>query len=428
MNLQIGNKQKLKGKINIPGDKSISHRAIIFSSLSKGKARVKGLLESADCMRTLQAFKDMGVTINKIDKGEYIINGVGLQGLKEPEDVIDCGNSGTSMRLLTGLLSAQKFYSVLSGDNSLRLRPMDRIIKPLSRMGAKIWARDNKFAPLSIKGNKVRGLKYKLPVASAQVKSAILLAGLYTNQQVQIIEPALSRDHTERFLEGFGVDIRKEGYIIDLPENGQRELNNQDIQVPGDISSGAFFIAAGLITENSEIVLENIGINPTRSGFIEIVKKMGGDIEIKNKREISGEPIADLVVRSSKLQGTKISGKIIPKLIDEIAIIAVLASQADGKTVIKDAEELRVKETDRIKAMVSQLSKLGVKIKALSDGMIIEGSNEIKGKIAVDSYNDHRVAMSLAILGLIAKDEITIKESQVIETSFPQFKQILKSL
>src|SRR6056297_2867482 len=395
MHIQTNKKQNIRREIDIPGDKSISHRSIILSSLARGKARIKGFLESEDCLKTIQAFQNMGVEIERLNRGEYIVNGVGIRGLKAPHNVIDCGNSGTLMRLLTGLLATQKFYTVLNGDVSLRLRPMDRIIQPLSKMGAKIWARCNKYAPLSIKGSTLKGLEYKLPVASAQVKSAILLAGLQTDQQVKIIEPALSRDHTERLLAGLGVDIKKKGHVTYLPKVGKRDFDAQDIEVPGDISSAAFFIVAGLITQNSEII---------------------------------GEPIADLVVRSSELKGTEISGNIIPTLIDEIPAISIMASQAEGETIIKDARELRVKETDRIKAMVSQLSSLNVNIEALDDGMIIRGPNSIKGGIEVNSFGDHRVAMSLTILGFLADNEITIKNSQNIHTSFPEFEQILSVL
>lgn len=428
MDLKVTKKDKLRGELVIPGDKSISHRSIILSSLANGRSRVRGFLESQDCLRTLTAFRNMGVEIEKVSQGEYLINGVGHRGLKEPERVIDCGNSGTSMRLLTGLLTAQDFYSVLSGDDSLRSRPMGRIIKPLSKMGARIWARNLEYAPLSIQGQPLSGIDYQLPIASAQVKSSILLAGLYTDQEVRIVEPALSRDHTERMLKGFGIELTKEGNLIILDKGDKGELHSQDIQVPGDISSAAFFITAGLITDDSEILLKDVGINPTRSGFIQVVKEMGGQIELINQREASGEPIADLLVKSSKLQGVEISGDIIPKLIDEIPIIAVLASQAKGETVIKDAAELRVKETDRIMATATELSKLGVEIEELEDGMVINGKAPITGGIKVKSYGDHRIAMALAIAGLVADEAVTILNSDVINTSFPQFESLLSSL
>ncbi|AZR74186.1 3-phosphoshikimate 1-carboxyvinyltransferase [Anoxybacter fermentans] len=428
MDLKINQLNRLKGELVIPGDKSISHRSIILGSLADGKTRVKGFLESEDCLNTLAAFRAMGVTIEKIRPGEYIIEGVGLYGLKEPEQVIDCGNSGTSMRLLAGLLAPQNFYTVLTGDHSLRHRPMDRVIEPLNRMGAKIWARKGKYAPLSIQGSKLQGINYSLPVASAQVKSAILLAGLYADGDINLIEPGLSRDHTERMLIGFGVDLQKDGNKIHLSGETEKRLYPQDLQIPGDISSAAFFITAGLITSGSEILLKNVGLNPTRSGFIEVVKKMGGEIEFLNPRKMSGEPVADILVKSSKLHGITIEGEIIPRLIDELPIIAVLASQAEGKTIIRDAAELRVKETDRIKAMASELTKLGVEIEELPDGMVVQGPARIRGGVKVHSYGDHRIAMSLAIAGLVADSEIIIQESQCINTSFPEFVKILRSL
>ena len=428
MELKEKKNDRLKGEVMIPGDKSISHRSIILGSLANGRSRIKGFLESEDCLNTLNAFREMGVQIERVGDKEYIIDGVGLRGLKEPDCILDCGNSGTSMRLLIGFLAAQDFYSVLSGDASLRQRPMKRIIKPLTKMGAMIWSREGGYAPLSIEGRSLSGIDYQLPVASAQVKSSILLAGLYSDQEVKIVEPALSRDHTERMLSGFGIDIKMEGYQIILPVDNNRRLYPQEIEVPGDISSAAFFITAGLITKGSEILLKDIGVNPTRSGFLDVVRDMGGEIKIINQREVSGEPIADIRVKSSQLKGIEISGEIIPKLIDEIPIIAVLASQAEGETIIKDASELRVKETDRIAAMVSQLSNLGVEIEELSDGMIINGPARIKGGVKVDSYGDHRIAMSLAIAGLVAKSEITILNTQVINTSFPDFKGRLLSL
>jgi len=295
-------------------------------------------------------------------------------------------------------------------------------------MGAHIWSREGGYAPLSIMGSNLTGIDYKLPVASAQVKSAILLAGLYSDQSVKIVEPALSRDHTERMLAGFGINIKKEGHHIILPADNNRKLHPQEFVVPGDISSAAFLISAGLITNNSQILIKDVGINPTRTGFLEVVEKMGGQIKLLNRREVSGEPIADIEVKSSQLHGIEIAGELIPKMIDEIPIIAVLASQADGVTVIKDAGELRVKETDRIRAIVSQLSRLGVKMEEFRDGMIIKGPNQIKGGISVKSFGDHRIAMSLAVAGLVAEKELTITNSRVINTSFPGFKETLFSL
>lgn len=418
----------LKGEIEIPGDKSISHRAVIMASLAAGKSTVKGLLESEDCLNTVQAFRSMGVNITRKEPGNYIIKGVGLRGLKEPEDIINCGNSGTSMRLLTGLLAAQNFYSVLTGDNSLRARPMGRVIEPLKMMGANIWARSGNLAPLSIKGGNLKGIDYVLPVASAQVKSSLLLAGLYVTDKVLIKEPSQSRDHTERMLRSFGIEVINNQGVIQLHNNKDNKLQAINLLIPGDISSAAFFMVAGLISQNSEIILRNVGINPTRNGIIEVIKRMEGQIDYLQEKTIGNEPVADILVKSSSLKSVEIKGDIIPRLIDELPIIALLASQAEGRTIIKDAEELRVKETDRIKATVIELKKLGVDIRELPDGMEINGPSTIKGGLEVESYGDHRIAMMLAIAGLIANDKIIINNSRSINTSFPEFVDLLDDL
>ncbi len=429
MNFKIKPKMNIKANIDIPGDKSISHRALIIGSLTNGKTKVKGLLEAEDCLNTLEIMRSLGVNIEKKKNDEYHINGVGLKGLSEPNQILDCGNSGTAMRLLTGLLAAQSFYSVLSGDSSLSKRPMNRIINPLTKMGAEIISRKRGKAPLSIKGKgKTNAINYKLPVASAQVKSSLLLAALYSNNKTTIEEPAISRDHTERMLKAAGIKIEKKEKIITLKENNKRELQALSIEIPGDISSAAFFIAAALIIPGSKITLNNIGLNPTRSGFLEIIEKMGANIEYKNKREVSGEIVADLIIKYSKLHGIVIKGDIIPRLIDEIPILSVLATQAEGNTIIKDAEELRIKETDRIKAMTTELKKLEANIEELTDGMIIRGKNNLKGNIKVKSYFDHRIAMSLAILGLKTKKGIIIENSEVINTSFPEFQGLIKKI
>ncbi|MFW5984873.1 MAG: 3-phosphoshikimate 1-carboxyvinyltransferase [Halanaerobiaceae bacterium] len=427
MEIKISKKKNLTGKVDIPGDKSISHRAIIFSSLAEGKSRIQGFLESEDCLHTLEAFRKMGINIEKINPGEYTVEGKGLKGLKEPSAVLDCGNSGTCMRIMTGLLSAQPFYSVLSGDESLRTRPMARIIEPLEKMGAQIWSRQKQQAPLSIKGQQLQAINYNLPVASAQVKSSLLLGGLFANGDMTLTEPGFSRDHTERMLADAGIPLQKDGLTVNLPE-GDYALAPLDIEIPGDISSAAFFVAAALLTENSEIEVNNIGLNPTRSGFLDVVEKMGGQIEVNNRRTSGGEPVADLRAKSSSLQGINIKGEIIPRLIDEIPIIAVLASRASGRTVIRDAEELRVKETDRIEAIVNELSKLGVKIAEFEDGMIIEGPTEFKGGQKLRSYGDHRIAMSLVVAGLTSRQPLTIENCDCIRTSFPQFQDLLFSL
>lgn len=417
--------KKISGEIKVPGDKSISHRSLILASIAEGESEIEGLLEAEDCLSTMEIMRDLGIEIEKKAKREYNVKGKGLDGLAEADDVLDCGNSGTSMRLLAGLLASQDFYSVLTGDHSLRKRPMQRIIGPLSKMGAQIWSRRDGLAPLSIKGQKLKNMEYKLPVASAQLKSSILLASLKTEAETVIIEPAVSRDHTERMLKGAGIDLEiKEDRII-LKKAAKRKLNPFKIKVPGDISSAAFFIAAALLAESGELLIKNVGINQTRSGFLEVVEAMNGNIELLNQKDQGGEPTADILVKASKLKGCEVSGEIIPRLIDEIPIISVMAVMAEGKTVIKDAEELRVKETDRIKAVVTEFEKLGIEIKENNDGMEIEGIQTVEGGIEVKSYHDHRIAMSLAVLALNTEKGITINGSEIIATSFPNFKELL---
>ena len=427
MKIEISRQNNLSGEIKVPGDKSISHRAVILSSLARGQSRIRGFLESEDCLHTVEIFRKLGIKINKQKKGVYTVSGSGLDGLQEPQSVLDCGNSGTGMRILTGLLSAQSFYSVLTGDKSLCQRPMERIISPLEQMGAQIWSRRGGMAPLSVRGQKLAPLNYELPVASAQVKSSLIMAGLASGEPLTITEPGFSRDHTERMLKNSGVPLDKEKLTISLP-GGRYKLTPLDIKIPGDISSAAFFIAAALITENSSIILKNVGLNPTRSGFLEVIDKMGGSIDILNKRKTAGEPVGDLQVKSSSLSGIEIRGDIIPRLIDEIPVIAVLAARAEGRTLIRDAEELRVKETDRIEAMVNELSKMGVSIAEYEDGMIIEGPSDLQKGDLFRSYGDHRVAMSLAVAGLCRKKKMTITNCECINTSFPEFEEVLAEL
>ncbi|CCU79979.1 5-Enolpyruvylshikimate-3-phosphate synthase [Halanaerobium saccharolyticum subsp. saccharolyticum DSM 6643] len=422
---QVNPAKKISGEIKVPGDKSISHRSLILSSIAEGESEIEGLLEAEDCLSTMGIMRDLGIEIEKKAKERYTVKGKGLDGLEEADDVLDCGNSGTSMRLLAGLLASQDFYSVLTGDHSLRKRPMQRIIGPLSKMGAEIWSRRNGLAPLSINGQELSSMEYKLPVASAQLKSSILLASLKTKSETVIIEPAVSRDHTERMLKGAGIDLEIKADRIILKEAAKRKLNPFKIKVPGDISSAAFFIAAGLLAESGELLIKNVGINETRSGFLEVVEAMNGNLELLNRKEQGGEPTADILVKASKLKGCEVSGEIIPRLIDEIPIISVMAVMAEGKTIIKDAEELRVKETDRIKAVVNEFEKLGIEIKENKDGMEIIGIQTVEGGIEVDSYHDHRIAMSLAVLALNTEKGITINGSEIISTSFPNFKELL---
>ena len=425
MSYQVNPALKINGKIKVPGDKSISHRSLILASIAEGESKIEGLLEAEDCLSTMGIMRDLGIKITKENTGNYTVQGRGLAGLQEADNVLDCGNSGTSMRLLAGLLSSQDFYSVLTGDHSLRKRPMQRIIGPLSNMGAEIWSRKDGLAPLSIKGQKLQSMNYELPVASAQLKSSILLAALKTESETVIVEPAVSRDHTERMLKGAGVDLEIKKDRIILKEAAERKLSPFNIKVPGDISSAAFFIAAGLLADSGSLLIKNVGINQTRSGFLEIVEAMNGKIELLNQKDEGGEPTADILVKASKLKACEVSGEIIPRLIDEIPIISVMAVMAEGKTIIKDAEELRVKETDRIAAVVKEFKRLGIEIIENPDGMEITGVQKVKGGIEVESYHDHRIAMSLAVLALNTEKGITINGSEIISTSFPNFKELL---
>ncbi len=421
---QVQKSRALSGEIEVPGDKSISHRALILASIAEGETTIKGLLKGEDNMATLAAFRKMGVEI--LEEGEtVVVRGKGLHGLEEPDDIIDAGNSGTTMRLLAGLLSGQSFYSLLTGDEYLRKRPMKRVVSPLSEMGARIFGREGgDKAPLAIVGSKLKGIGYVSPVASAQVKSALLLAGLYADGTTTVTEPTLSRDHTERMLAAFGAKIDSQGTTVSL-SSGQT-LKGCHVVVPGDISSAAFFIVAALITEGSEVVIKNVGVNPTRTGVIDILKMMGGEIEIKNLSESSGEPVGDIHVKSSKLRGAKIGGDVIPRAIDELPVVAVAASFADGVTVIADAGELRVKETDRIETMATELRRLGVDVATSSDGMEIAGGVPVGARC--ESYGDHRVAMSMAVAGLAAEGETVVRGTECIETSFPGFEGLLKKI
>jgi 3-phosphoshikimate 1-carboxyvinyltransferase len=417
---------KLKGNIFIPGDKSISHRSLILGSIAQGETRIYNFLNSLDCLKTLECMQALGAEIELGKDNSVKIKGKGLYGLKEPQDILDVGNSGTTIRLLAGLLGGQDFYSVLNGDASVRKRPMKRVVEPLRLMGADIWGRkDGQFAPLSIKGSKLNPFQYTLPVASAQVKSALLLAGLYTTGRTIIKEPLPTRDHTERMLEIMQADIK-----ISPPEikiKGGKELRGTDIFIPGDISSSAYFIAAASILRDSQIIIKQVGVNPTRTGIIEILKKMGTKIDILNSQIKSNEPQADLMIEYSKLKGVEIKKENVPFLIDELPLIAVVATQAQGKTVVSGARELRVKETDRIKAIVSELKKMGADIEEREDGFAVNGPTRLQGAVC-ESYNDHRIAMSLAVAALLAEGKTVIKNSECIDISFPGFEKTLQKL
>jgi len=417
---------KLKGNISVPGDKSISHRSLILGSISQGETRIYNLLNSLDCLRTLGCMQALGVKIELDENNSVNIKGKGLYGLREAKGILDVGNSGTTIRLLSGLLSGQNFYSVLNGDASIRKRPMKRVVQPLRLMGANIWGRENgRLAPLSIKGRKLNPLHYTLPVASAQVKSALLLAGLYAAGETVIKETLSTRNHTERMLEIMQADIK-----ISPPEikiKGGTELRSTDIFIPGDISSAAYFVAAASILRDSQIIIKQVGVNPTRTGIIEILKKMRAKIDILNYQIKSNEPQADLKIEYSKLKGIEIKKKNVPFLIDELPLIAVVATQAQGKTVVSGARELRVKETDRIKAIVNELKKMGADIKEREDGFAVNGPTKLQGAVC-ESYDDHRIAMSLAVAALLAEGKTVIKNSECIDISFPGFEKTLQKL
>lgn len=415
----------LKGEVSIPGDKSISHRAVMFGSLAEGTTEVTNFLQGADCLSTISCFRKLGIEIENTSQ-RILIHGKGLHGLTEPSDTLDTGNSGTTTRLISGILAGQRFTTILNGDASIQTRPMKRIITPLSMMGADITSlKGNDCAPLRICGGQLHGIAYKSPVASAQVKSCVLLAGLYADAPTSVTEPVLSRNHTELMLAGFGAHVASSGTTATIEP--EPDLNGMKIEVPGDISSAAYFLAAGLMIPNSEILIKNVGINPTRDGILRVTKEMGGDITILNEKTSGGEPTCDLLVRSSSLKGVTIGGKIIPTLIDEIPMIAVMACFAEGITTIKDAQELKVKESNRIDTVVTNLKAMGAHIEATDDGMIIEGGYPLHGAV-IDSHLDHRIAMSFAIGALGADGETRIEEAECVKISYPEFYQTLEKL
>ncbi len=423
--MKINKIGRLEGEITVPSDKSITHRAIMLSCLANGVSHIDNYLESADCISTINAFKSMGVDIVQNGK-RLIINGVGLNGLKKPSSDIDAGNSGTTTRLLAGILAGQKFNVTIIGDGSLSLRPMKRIIEPLRQMGVNIFAKNDNYLPLTIHpGENLKSIDYISKVASAQVKSCVLFAGLYADGVTKFTEPEKSRDHTERMLKAYGADIVEKGLSVSVHKCNK--LTAQNIKVPSDISSAAFFMAAGLIVKNSRITIKEVNINETRSGIIKVLKNMGANIVIKDVSFVSGEEVADIEILSSDLHATEIGGKIIPTLIDEIPIIALCATQAEGITVISGAKELRVKESDRLKAVASQLSKMGADITETEDGLIIKGKTRLKGT-DVDSFKDHRIVMTLSIAGLVAEGQTTIIDSDCVQISFANFYEVLKSI
>lgn len=412
----------LKGEIEIPADKSLSHRAVIFPSLAKGRSVIKNFSDGQDPHSTLKLFQNLGVEIEEVEQGTVIINSTGK--LSKPAQDLDCGNSGTTMRLVSGFLAGQNFNSVLFGDESLSKRPMKRIIEPLTQMGGKISSQDGK-APLSITGTKLHGIDYTSKIASAQVKSCLLLAGLFANGKTTITEPYLSRNHSEILLKYMGAKITTAQNSVTIEKS---ELKPIEMTICGDISSAAYFIVAGLIVPNSCLILKNIGLNPTRTGIIDVVRQMGGEITILDQKEVCGELVGDIKVEYSALKGCQISGDIIPRLIDEIPVIAVLATQAEGETKIADATDLRNKESDRITAVVTELKKLGANIEETADGMIIQGKTPLKGDCTVTTYNDHRLAMSLYVAGLVTEKEISIDEFEWVNISFPTFEKLFEQI
>lgn len=418
-------KTTLQGELTVPGDKSISHRTIMLGALANGITEVHGFLQGADCLSSISCFQKMGVTIEN-QRDVVRIHGRGLHNLQAPAEILDVGNSGTTTRLMSGILAAQSFTSTVTGDSSIQKRPMKRIMTPLSQMGASIISiNGNDCAPLQIQGKPLHGIHYQSPVASAQVKSAILLAGLYAEGETSVTEPYVSRNHTELMFESFGVDIHCEGTTATVQPASKLEA--QYITVPGDISSAAYFIVAGLITPNSCITIRNVGINPTRDGILEVCKAMGADITLEHITEGIGEPTADITVRTSSLNGTVIEGAVIPKLIDELPIIAILACFAKGTTIIKDAQELKVKESNRIDVMVENLTAMGAEIEGTEDGMIIHGGKPLHGAV-IDSNADHRIAMSFAIAGMNAEGETEITGAECVTISYPNFYQDLQQL
>ena len=415
----------LRGELAVPGDKSISHRSVMFGALSEGITEAENFLTGADCLSTISCFRQMGISVEQ-NGTSVIVHGKGLHGLTRPSGIIDAGNSGTTVRLLSGILAGQPFDSTITGDASIQKRPMKRVMTPLSQMGASITSvHENGCAPLQIKGSPLHGIHYLSPVASAQVKSCVLLAGLYADAPTSVTEPAISRNHSELMLRYFGADIQCEGTTSTvLPDP---RLVGQKVNVPGDISSAAYFIAAALLVPGSEVLLKNVGINPTRDGMLRVVRAMGGDVTLVNENTDGAEPCADLLIRSSSLHATTIEGELIPTLIDELPVIAVLAAFAEGTTVIKDAAELKVKESDRIAVMTENLKRMGADVEPTDDGMIIHGGRPLHGA-TINPYLDHRIAMSFAVAALAADGKTEIQDADCVKISYPGFYTDLEGL
>lgn len=417
----------LKGEISVPGDKSISHRSVMLATLLSQPVRLSGFLRSDDCLRTLAACRQLGAEI-KDEGSDLVVRGVGMTGLREPEDLIDVGNAGTGIRLLLGLLAGQPFFSVLTGDASIRRRPMGRVVEPLRQMGARIMGRDGgNRAPLAVHGGGLKGLAYRTPVASAQVKSALLLAGLFADGETVVEEPAPSRDHTERMLEALGADLQWGPGWARLKGGRTLTTAHPHWHIPGDFSSAAFFLAAALLTPESELVLRDVGVNPTRTGLLDVLEAMGARIAVENRREWNGEEVADLRVSSSSLKAVDVGGALIARLIDELPVFVVLAACAQGTTRVRDAAELRVKESNRIDGLAAQLARIGLQVQPEADGFTIPGGQRPSGGRA-HSLGDHRVAMSLAVAGLIARDAVVVDDVECVNTSFPGFSRLMNAV
>lgn len=423
--MKLTYKAPLRGEISVPGDKSISHRAVMFGALAKGTTEITNFLRGADCLSTIACFEKLGIRIDQTPE-RILVHGKGLYGLQAPASTLDVGNSGTTLRLISGILSGQNFSSILDGDASIRRRPMGRIITPLSMMGADITSREGSgCAPLTIQGRHLRAISYESPVASAQVKSCVLLAGMYGDGVTSVTEPALSRNHSEIMLNYFGAKVTTRGTTASIQP--APSLEGRFVQVPGDISSAAYFLAAGLLVPGSQILIKNVGVNPTRDGILRVCEAMGADIRRLNENSDSGEPTADLLVTHSSLKGTVIEGDLIPTLIDELPVIAVMAAFAQGDTVIRDARELRVKESDRIQVMTDNLTRMGADVEATGDGMIIHGGKPLHGAL-IQSCMDHRVAMSFAVAALAAQGETEISGAECVNISYPGFYEDLAGL
>lgn len=427
MEMRIEPAASLRGVTAVPGDKSISHRSVMLGALANGVTHVTGFLPGADCLSTVACFRQLGVPVEQLSATELKVHGVGLRGLQEPSDVLDVGNSGTTMRLLLGILAGQPFHATLTGDVSIRRRPMGRVSVPLRQMGAHIDGREEgRLAPLSVRGGGLRAFRYDSPVASAQIKSAVLLAGLFADGETGVREPETSRDHSERMLRAFGVDVaEKDGYIT---VQGGSPLTATDIEVPGDISSAAFLMVAAAIRPGSDLTIRGVGVNPSRTGILDVLREMGARIDLQNERESGGEPIADIRIQGGELRAVTVGGATIPRLIDEIPVLAVAATQAVGVTEIRDAKELKVKESDRIATTAAELRKFGASVEELEDGLRITGPMQLSGGAEIATYHDHRIAMAMAVAGLAADGPTVICDWEAVDVSFPGFGQLLQNL